>query len=144
MLQSNPLSTIPLSIKEIWPQLDVFSIDWFTYLLPLVGKILRIDNSSSFREDTSQAQNTLDDQERYAIEQALENVRDKSRLHKKRDSNQSASRLKSNVVQKKNLSLIPSLQGKGAGLNPRNAQRERSQRIHDKFFRMLTQIKTEQ
>lgn len=115
--------------------------------MPLVGKILRIDNSSSFREDTSQARDTLDDQERQAIEQALDNVRDKSRLTKKRDSNHSASRLKSNVVQKKNLSLIPSLQGKGNGmssLNPRSAQRERSQRIHDKFFRMLTHIKAEQ
>ena len=91
---------IPLSLKEIWPQLDVFSIDWFTYLQPLVGKILRVDNSSSFREDTSQAApgNTLDDQENYAIELALDNVRDKSRFHKKRDSAQSASRLKQNVI----------------------------------------------
>ena len=53
MIHSNPLSMLPLSLIDIWFQLEVFSIDWFSYLQPLVGKILRIDNSSSFRDDTS-------------------------------------------------------------------------------------------
>lgn len=88
MLHSNPLSMLPLSLQDVWLQMDVFSIDWFSYLQPLVGKILRIDNSSSFREDTSQAGGgcTLDEQESYAIELALDNVREKSRFSKKRDS----------------------------------------------------------
>lgn len=101
---------LPLSLHENWLQIDVFSIDWFSYLQPLVGKILRIDNSSSFREDTSQA--AVEEQETYGIELALDNVRDKSRFNKKRESIQSASKLRHNVVQKKNQSLIPGLQNK--------------------------------
>lgn len=50
------------------------------------------------------------------------------------------------MIQKKNLSLIPGLQSKtglGSNVPTRLAQRERSQRIHDKFYRMLVQIRQE-
>ena len=40
-LHKNPILELPVSMENLWPQLDEFSLDWFSYLLPFVGRIIK-------------------------------------------------------------------------------------------------------
>jgi len=42
LLHSNPLRDLPVSLASILDSLNEISIDWFTYLQPFVGKIVRL------------------------------------------------------------------------------------------------------
>lgn len=40
-LHKNPLVELPFSMSLIWGSLQEFSIDWFSYLVPFVGRIIK-------------------------------------------------------------------------------------------------------
>jgi len=46
LLHSNPIPSLPLSIQSILQNLSELSLDWFTYLQPFVGKILKLSKES--------------------------------------------------------------------------------------------------
>ena len=66
MIHQNPISALPLSFAKVVPQLQTFGLDWFAYLQPSVGKILRLKD----KEDDRQ----LNDDESDAIEAALQDA----------------------------------------------------------------------
>ena len=37
-----------MSIKGIWANLQEFSIDWFSYLLPYLGRIMKIEPNAEY------------------------------------------------------------------------------------------------
>lgn len=37
-----------MSIKGIWVNLQEFSIDWFSYLLPYLGRIMKIEPNAEY------------------------------------------------------------------------------------------------
>ena len=39
-IHNNPIAKLPTSIHSIWDNLQEFSIDWFSYLFPFVGKMI--------------------------------------------------------------------------------------------------------
>jgi Leucine-rich repeat (LRR) protein len=43
LIHGNPIRTLPMSLKGIWENLTEFSIDWFSYLLPYLGRIMKIE-----------------------------------------------------------------------------------------------------
>jgi hypothetical protein len=50
MLHQNKISKLPFQIKKIWNNIQSFSIDWFSYILPVVGKILKV-KSETYEDD---------------------------------------------------------------------------------------------
>ena len=42
MVHSNPIREIPSSLSNIWVNICEFSLDWMSFLLPNVGKIIKI------------------------------------------------------------------------------------------------------
>ena len=39
-----------MSIRNIWDNLEEFSIDWFTYLLPYIGRIMKLETGADFQK----------------------------------------------------------------------------------------------
>ena len=45
MIHANPLVSLPVSIQAIFSNFQEFSLDWLSYLLPFVGRIIRIKDN---------------------------------------------------------------------------------------------------
>ena len=48
LIHGNPIRTLPMSIKGIWDNLEEFSIDWFSYLMPYLGRIMKIEPNAEY------------------------------------------------------------------------------------------------
>jgi Leucine-rich repeat (LRR) protein len=48
LIHGNPIRTLPMSIKGIWDNLEEFSIDWFSYLMPYLGRIMKIEPNAKY------------------------------------------------------------------------------------------------
>jgi hypothetical protein len=54
-LHNNPIAKLPTGIHSIWDNLQEFSIDWFSYLFPFVGKMItRVQKTDSEENDSNQ------------------------------------------------------------------------------------------
>jgi hypothetical protein len=40
-LHKNPIVDVPIQIYKFWPTIEEFSLDWFSYLIPFVGRIIK-------------------------------------------------------------------------------------------------------
>jgi hypothetical protein len=42
MLHGNPIRSLPMTLNKIWNGLQEFSLDWLMYLLPYIGRIIKV------------------------------------------------------------------------------------------------------
>ena len=52
-VHNNPIVALPLGFQKVWDNIQEFSIDWFSYLFPFVGKMITRAQFSEC-EDTDQ------------------------------------------------------------------------------------------
>lgn len=40
-LHKNMIVDLPSAIHKLWPKIEEFSLDWFSYIIPFVGRIIK-------------------------------------------------------------------------------------------------------
>ena len=53
IMHSNPISQLPLSLINTWDSVQEVSLDWFSYLLPVVGRKIVRESKQQQNKDTS-------------------------------------------------------------------------------------------
>jgi len=50
-IHKNPIVEIPVSLNKLWPEIEEFSLDWFSYILPFIGRIINKKQSEKDQDE---------------------------------------------------------------------------------------------